>query len=63
MRPSAWRPWYSGSALYTAFSNETALDTAALSHEIAATKPLAVTMSEKIQKMRDWAKGRAARAN
>ena len=51
------------SALYTTFSNETALDTAALGVEIVATKPLSVTMGEKIQKMRDWAKERAVRAN
>ena len=51
------------SALYTAFSNETALDTAAISNEIEATRPLSVTMAEKIQAMRDWAKGRAVRAN
>ena len=51
------------SALYTTFSNETALDTAALGVEIVATKPLSVTMREKIQKMRDWAKERAVRAN
>ena len=51
------------SALYTAFSNETALDTAAISKEIEATRPLSVTMAEKIQAMRDWAKGRAVRAN
>jgi len=44
------------SALYTTFSNETALDTAGLGLEIVATKPLSVTMGEKIQKMRDWAK-------
>ena len=30
---------------------------------ITATKPLSVTMAEKIQKMRDWAKERAVRAN
>ena len=51
------------SALYTAFSNENALDTKALAFEIKTTKPLSVTMSEKIQKMREWAKGRAVRAN
>ena len=51
------------SALYTAFSNEGALDTEALAFEITATKPLSVTMAEKIQKMRDWAKERAVRAN
>jgi len=51
------------SALYTTSSNETALDTAGLGFEIVATKPLSVTMGEKIQNMRDWAKERAVRAN
>jgi AAA+ superfamily predicted ATPase len=51
------------SALYTAFSNETLLDTGAISDEIEATKPLSVTMGEKIQAMRDWASGRAIIAN
>ena len=51
------------SALYTAFSSDTALDTAALAAEIEATRPLSVTMAEKIDEMRRWAKGRAVRAN
>jgi len=51
------------SALYTAFSNETPVDTDAISDEIEATKPLSVTMGEKIQAMRDWAAGRAVIAN
>ena len=51
------------SALYTAFSNETLLDTAALSKEIEATMPLSVTMAEKIEAMRAWADGRTVRAN
>jgi len=51
------------SALYTAFSNDTPLDTVAVMHEVASTKPLSVTMGEKIQAMRDWARGRAVRAN
>jgi len=51
------------SALYTAFSNATALDTAAVAHEVTVTKPLSITMAEKIQAMREWASGRAVRAN
>ncbi|MDH3208064.1 MAG: AAA family ATPase [Gemmatimonadota bacterium] len=51
------------SALYTAFSSGASLDTEALAAEIAATKPLSVTMSEKIAAMRQWAEGRAVRAN
>jgi len=51
------------SALYTAFSGSEELTTEALSTEIAVTKPLSVTMGEKISAMREWAKGRAVRAN
>jgi hypothetical protein len=51
------------SALYTAFSAGTTLDTNAVFTEISATKPLSVTMSEKIALMRKWAEGRAVRAN
>jgi len=51
------------SALYTAFSANTVLDTEAIFQEIAATKPLSVTMGEKITAMRQWAEGRAVRAN
>ena len=51
------------SALYTAFSDGSSLDTEALSVEIAGTKPLSVTMGEKISAMRQWAEGRAVRAN
>jgi len=51
------------SALYTAFSGDTSLDTEAIAAEIASTRPLSVTMSEKITSMRQWAEGRAVRAN
>jgi hypothetical protein len=51
------------SALYTAFSSGTSLDTDSIAVEIAATRPLSVTMSEKIAAMRQWAEGRAVRAN
>jgi len=51
------------SALYTAFSHGTQLSTEAIAREIAATRPLSVTMSEKISAMRQWAEGRAVRAN
>ncbi len=51
------------SALYTAFSADSLLTTDAISAEIAATRPLSVTMAEKITAMRQWAKGRAVRAN
>lgn len=51
------------SALYTAFAEETPLDTDALLREVAATKPLSVTMGEKITALRKWAEGRTVRAN
>ncbi len=51
------------SALYTAFSNEKPLSTEAITVEIEATRPLSITMGEKIEAMRQWAKGRAVWAN
>ncbi|MDZ7780779.1 MAG: AAA family ATPase [Gemmatimonadota bacterium] len=51
------------SGLYTAFAEGTVLDTATLAREAAATRPLAVTMRERIDRLRTWAEDRAARAN
>ncbi|MEM9195169.1 MAG: AAA family ATPase [Myxococcota bacterium] len=51
------------SALYTAFSEGRDLDDALLISELKATRPLAVTMAEKIQELRDWAKHRAVPAD
>ena len=51
------------SALYTAFSADSALTTEGIHREIAITRPLSVTMSERISDMRSWAEGRAVRAN
>ncbi len=51
------------STLYTAFSNHTSVDTAALLAEAKSTVPLSVTMSEDVQAIRQWADGRAVRAN
>jgi SpoVK/Ycf46/Vps4 family AAA+-type ATPase len=51
------------SALYTAFAGHDSLDTEALRSEVRATRPLSVTMSEHIQALRAWAKGRTVRAN
>jgi ATPase family protein associated with various cellular activities (AAA)/AAA+ lid domain-containing protein len=51
------------SALYTAFSTDSPLTTDAVSHEIESTRPLSVTMRERIAAMRQWAQGRAVRAN
>ena len=50
-------------ALYTVFADKRDLTTEALLHEIAATKPLAQTMSEKITALREWAKERTVPAN
>jgi SpoVK/Ycf46/Vps4 family AAA+-type ATPase len=68
---AAHTPGFSGSeieevvvaGLYTAFASGTDLDTATLAREVAATRPLAVTMREKIDGMRAWAADRAVRAN
>ncbi len=51
------------SALYTAFSSESTVDDQALLDEIAATRPLSVTMGEKVEAMRAWAQDRTVRAN
>ena len=50
------------SALYTAFSNGHELDNATLAKEIEITKPLSVTMAEKIGALRSWATDRAVGA-
>ncbi|NNE20056.1 MAG: AAA family ATPase [Myxococcales bacterium] len=47
------------SALYTAFSHQQDLSTEFIADEIEMTKPLSVTMAERIQALRDWAKDRA----
>ena len=47
------------SALYTAFSCEEDLTTEALAEEIELTKPLSVTMAERINALRAWASDRA----
>ena len=49
--------------LYTAFSDRCGLDTDMLVREIRQTRPLSVTMAEKITELRDWAKGRTVLAN
>jgi SpoVK/Ycf46/Vps4 family AAA+-type ATPase len=50
------------SALYTAFSRQEDLTTDAIVEEIELTKPLSVTMAERITSLRDWAKDRAVLA-
>ena len=51
------------SGLYTAFSDEKALTTEALEREIRVTVPLSVTMAEKVDSLRIWAKSRTVSAN
>jgi hypothetical protein len=51
------------SALYSAFAEGVDIDDAYLAHEIDATRPLSVTMAEKITSLREWAKERAVRAD
>ena len=48
--------------LYTAFSNAETLETHHVLGELGATKPLSVTMREKIDALRAWAKDRAVPA-
>ncbi len=50
------------SALFGAFSTEGEIDTASLLAEARATRPLSVTMREKIQQLRSWAHERAVAA-
>ena len=51
------------SSLYTAFADDARITTDMLLREIAATRPLSVTMAEKVAALRSWAKDRTARAN
>jgi len=51
------------SGLYTAFAAGKLLSTAILAAEIRATRPLAVTMAERVARIRHWAAGRAVPAN
>ena len=51
------------SALYTAFSNDLELSTTLLLDEIRVTKPLTVTMSDRISYLRQWAKERTVSAH
>ena len=51
------------SALYTAFSYDKEVSTSLLLSEIRGTKPLTVTMKDKIDYLRQWAKGRTVSAH
>ncbi len=50
------------SALYGAFSQEKELSTEIILEEISNTKPLSITMKEKIAFLREWAQERAVKA-
>jgi SpoVK/Ycf46/Vps4 family AAA+-type ATPase len=51
------------SSLYSAFNQKAALSTEMLLKEIQSTYPLAVTMKEKLDGLREWARQRAVMAN
>jgi hypothetical protein len=51
------------SALYSAFDQKAPLSSAMLLQELRSTYPLAVTMKEKIEALREWARQRAVPAN
>lgn len=51
------------SALYSAFAAKTGLNTEMVLKEIQSTYPLSVTMKEKIDGLREWARERAVPAN
>lgn len=51
------------SALYSSFERKGPLCTAMLLEELRSTYPLAVTMKEKIEALREWARERAVPAN
>ena len=51
------------SSLYAAFNQKTPLTTEMVVKEIQATYPLSVTMKEKIDDLREWARERAVPAN
>jgi hypothetical protein len=50
-------------ALYSANAQHTVPDAQILRTEIAATRPLAVVMAEKVQALRLWADGRTVPAD
>ncbi len=51
------------SALYSAFSQKSALSTEMVLKEIRSTYPLSVTMRERVEAVRQWARRRAVPAN
>ncbi len=48
--------------LYTAFARKSDLDQAIMEEEIAAAVPLSVTLAERVESLRAWARGRAVPA-
>ena len=50
------------SGLYSAFSARTELSTQMLLDEISLTRPLSITMGERITWLREWAKERTVSA-
>ena len=50
-------------ALYEAHAAGKPMDTALVAAEIARTRPLSVTMAERIESLREWARDRTARAD
>ena len=51
------------SGLYAVFSDGDDLSTRRLMEEIGGTRPLSVTMAEKVRGLREWARGRTVPAN
>jgi len=51
------------SALYTAFASKAALETPLLLNEIRMTRPLSVTMADRIHALREWAREKTVPAN
>jgi hypothetical protein len=51
------------SALYTAFAANAALTPEGVAQEATITRPLSVTMAEKVSALRHWAEGRTVSAN
>ena len=51
------------SGLYTAFACQKKLNTAILLDEVRETRPLSMTMAEKLRDLRDWAKDRTVLAH
>jgi hypothetical protein len=51
------------SALFTAFSGSGVLTTELIETEISSTRPLSVTLGEKVYALREWARGRTVSAD